>query len=121
MPKDKDESFTMRSLYDWMLAWDATTLAGAEKSGKPVSLRTCTQTPGDVLYVPAGMFLATKVVEGSLIYGVRKSRVVATPETLQSLEACVQLYSRAGKDVVRMQQIVALLRQELELFHAMTS
>ena len=82
-------------------------------SGKASSLGwKCTpQGPGDIVWIPCGWMIATKVTEGSLVYGVRKSRVTATTETVKSLEVCVQLYTASGKDTTRMKQLLSAVRK----------
>ena len=103
----------MQTLYDWVLEWHESTVPELHWHDTAEALEACVQSAGDVLYVPCGTFLATKVLEGSLIYGVRKSRVSASPESENALQSAVRLYTKTGKETTRLKQVLGALETHM--------
>ncbi len=92
----------------------------AEKLGKlcsssdePLNVFVCTLKPYEILYVPAGFIVAEHASDGStLIYGARKSVVVASAAGCKDFEAVIDLYKVSGKETAKMEAILAKMKPE---------
>ena len=70
----------------------------------------CQLAAGDVIYVPQGWICCERATSGALLYGVRKSFMVATQEGAANYNASVSVLRRSKRDVTKMEAIAALMK-----------
>ncbi|CAE7334150.1 unnamed protein product [Symbiodinium pilosum] len=63
----------------------------------------------DIVYVPTGHVLLERTGASTMIYGARKSFIVAGESAIKNYGACVTLQEKEGKNVVKMKQVVEAL------------
>ena len=106
----------VESLATWMLSLEDSSIrsgAADEALMAKLQVRATIVAPGDTVYCPCGWLVAVKVLDGSLIYGLRKSRVVATDKAVESLQACIKLYEHSGKVTTRLAEVLTAMKTAL--------
>ena len=71
--------------------------------------------PQQAAYIPSGYLLAESVVQGVLIYGSRKSYMVATPAALDSYECLIGLHrfsQSSANSISKMTMALAVLKKQ---------
>ena len=63
----------------------------------------------EMIYIPAGWLLCERVVNGTLLYGARKSVFFRSDGTSQKYALARECLSKAGNDVSKMDMVEKLL------------
>ena len=71
---------------------------------------TVKQSKGQALYVPPGWIVVEKVVEGVLIYGIRKVLFIRGCDAVASYQAAIEVHRASGRNVSKMEQAVKYMR-----------
>lgn len=74
----------------------------------------------EILYVPTGHLLVEKTGASSMIYGARKSFIVADSTAASNYAACKELLAKDGKDVEKMEKVHECLKAALQAAAAVT-
>ena len=67
-----------------------------------------------VMYIPVGYILAERTTAGPMIYGSRKSFIIADSQAHVEYSKVVELCSKDGKGIERMQQVQQALKSALD-------
>ena len=105
LPEEERTALTLEALLQRVLKLNE---AGFSKLDG-VQAHYCSLGPGDVLYIPQGWTCVEKAAEGQLLYGVRKSYMVAAAAAIESYESTVHLLRQSSRDVSRMEAIAEVL------------
>ena len=63
----------------------------------------------EILWIPCGMLVAERSVKGPLLYGMRKSIFIESPEAKQDLEALVAMMSAGGGAPDKLAAVAAMM------------
>lgn len=64
----------------------------------------------EIMFTPTGHMVIEKTGQASMIYGARKSFIIADKDAADNYTCCKDLMHKDGKDVERMDQVLQCLK-----------
>lgn len=102
---DGPQAWSLDKLRDFMLD------CGAEKMKELIAqgcvVKYCIQRAGDAVHFPVGWLIFERVHSGSLVYGLRKSKVSSTTQALARYTCVIDMYQQSGRDTEKMKEVLA--------------
>ena len=79
-------------------------------AGSGCSVYRAVSKPESILFVQPGWLLIEQVISGVLVYGFRRSCILASTKAAENYESLIGLASVDGKETTKMKEVLELLK-----------